>query len=213
MIAWIAAALGASICLLNFWNSVLRPRALARFPSAEPDHSYVSPIVLLGSLALGFAWAYSLRDLESSALNVAVWTLILLDTGGPLAFAASLMFAWVSKRSPPRTLRPQEAPLREPGGRLGPQTTHLLKLLRELDALLESRGEDHWRAWFAESARRLEASDRSGLRHLLGAYGGMGSFTEFAGPATSPLGRLSSELYRLAAAILHESVVDEDASS
>jgi hypothetical protein len=212
MIAWIGAAVGASICLLNFWNSVLRPRALARFLSSEPDHSYVSPIVLLGSLALGCAWTCSLRDLESIALDVAVGTILILDTGGPLAFAASLMFAWVSNRSRSRTLQSHRTHPRERGVRLGPQTTHLLKLLRELDALLESRGEEHWRSWFAESARRLEAYDRSGLRHLLGAYGGMGSFTEFAGPTTSPLGCLSSELYRLATEILRESVVGEDAS-
>ncbi|MBL8900717.1 MAG: hypothetical protein JNM84_24000 [Planctomycetes bacterium] len=212
MIAWIAAAVGASICLLNFWNSVLRPRALARFRSPEPEHSYVSPIVLLGSLALGYAWMYSLRDLESSALDVAVWTLILLDTGGPLAFAASQMFAWRSKPSPSRTWQAQQTPPRESGDRLGPQTIQLLKLLRELDALLASRGEDHWRAWFAESARRLENSDRSGLRHLLQAYGGMGSFNDLAESAGSPLDRLSSEIHRLATEILRESVVGDDAS-
>jgi len=54
----------------------------------------------------------------------------------------------------------------------------LLAVLDELIQLLESEGEGHWSGWMRQSRRRLLDSDYSGIKHLLSAYGGMGSFSD-----------------------------------
>jgi hypothetical protein len=59
-----------------------------------------------------------------------------------------------------------------------PITKDLISVLSELITLLESDGEVHWARWMRISKSRLEASDFSGITHLLGAYGGMGSFND-----------------------------------
>ena len=61
---------------------------------------------------------------------------------------------------------------------MGPKTTELCERLRETSALLRSAGESHWAKWMDTSLRRIENSDLSGVDHLLGAYGGMGSFND-----------------------------------
>lgn len=61
---------------------------------------------------------------------------------------------------------------------MGPKTQELVEVLGSLIELLRSDGETHWSAWMAKSKARLEASDFSGITHLLGAYGGMGSFND-----------------------------------
>ena len=50
--------------------------------------------------------------------------------------------------------------------------------LRDLIALLDTYNEEHWSRWFGTSLRHIEAGDGYGLQHLLGAYGGMGSFND-----------------------------------
>jgi hypothetical protein len=50
--------------------------------------------------------------------------------------------------------------------------------LRDLIALLDTYDEEHWSRWFRTSLRHIEAGDGYGLQHLLGAYGGMGSFSD-----------------------------------
>jgi hypothetical protein len=50
--------------------------------------------------------------------------------------------------------------------------------LRDLIALLGTYNEEHWSRWFRTSLRHVEAGDGYGLQHLLGAYGGMGSFSD-----------------------------------
>ena len=39
-------------------------------------------------------------------------------------------------------------------------------------------GHAHWADWMIESSRRLQQRDSSGVTHLLGAYGRMGSFCD-----------------------------------
>src|SRR5262245_9627714 len=62
---------------------------------------------------------------------------------------------------------------------MGPMTAELIGILGELAALLESDGEEHWRSWMLRARTYLENSDYYGIEHLLGAYGTMGSFSEF----------------------------------
>lgn len=61
---------------------------------------------------------------------------------------------------------------------MGPKTKELVDVLEALVQLLRSDDETHWSAWMAKSKARLENSDFSGITHLLGAYGGMGSFND-----------------------------------
>jgi len=61
---------------------------------------------------------------------------------------------------------------------IGPKTSRLVTLLDELAGLLRELDEAHWADWMTESARRLRHGDFSGIGHLLGAYGGMGSFND-----------------------------------
>ena len=98
---------------------------------------------------------------------------------------------------------------------MGPLTTELCDRLRETAGLLSRVGESHWRRWLETSLRRIENSDLSGVDHLLGAYGGMGSFNDLVlSPPNAPvtmtdefrelndrLDELRSELYRLARAV------------
>ena len=68
--------------------------------------------------------------------------------------------------------------------------THLQKAeitstsLVQLASLLESDGEQHWRAWVLRAKGRLENSGYSGVEYLLNAYGGMGSFNYFVAAQT-----------------------------
>jgi hypothetical protein len=55
------------------------------------------------------------------------------------------------------------------------------ELLRVLDAIVELLDKDeetHWRTWMHESRTRILNADYSGIEHLLGAFGGMGSFND-----------------------------------
>ena len=65
-------------------------------------------------------------------------------------------------------------------------------LLDDLDAaveLLEAHGERHWSAWLRTARTRIAAVDTRGLDHLLGAYGGMGSFNDVRLSEPHPQGR------------------------
>ena len=61
---------------------------------------------------------------------------------------------------------------------MGPMTIQLCERLRETARLLRTAGESHWAKWMETSLRRIENGDFSGVEHLLGAYGGMGSFND-----------------------------------
>jgi len=77
---------------------------------------------------------------------------------------------------------------------MGPKTTELVKVLNELATILESDGEQHWRAWMLRARARLEQSDYSGIEYLLGAYGGMGSFNDLVLGQTLANGRFAWRL-------------------
>lgn len=61
---------------------------------------------------------------------------------------------------------------------IGPKTRILCDRLRETADLLRRVGEQRWCEWLEESFRRIENSDLSGVDHLRGAFGGMGSFND-----------------------------------
>ena len=94
----------------------------------------------------------------------------------------------------------------------------LCRVLRELIDLLDADKETHWRDWMAESLTELETNNLRGARHLMGAYGGMGSFNDLiigqqmtedgfnwapnAGKNNDRLDELRSQAYNLAKALL-----------
>lgn len=47
-----------------------------------------------------------------------------------------------------------------------------------LRELLRSYGRQHWAEWAARDRERIQRGDASGIDHLLGAYGGMGSLND-----------------------------------
>jgi hypothetical protein len=61
---------------------------------------------------------------------------------------------------------------------MGSKTKELITVLQSLIDLLQRDNETHWSKWMRVSKSRIEASDFSGITHLLGAYGGMGSFND-----------------------------------
>ena len=61
---------------------------------------------------------------------------------------------------------------------MGPKTEELIGVLDDIIEILDSDGEMRWSGWMRTSKSRLESSDFSGITHLLGAYGGMGSFND-----------------------------------
>lgn len=50
--------------------------------------------------------------------------------------------------------------------------------LEQAAALLEDHGEDHWSGWVTRYRIGLAAHDPAAFNHILGAYGGMGSFND-----------------------------------
>lgn len=61
---------------------------------------------------------------------------------------------------------------------MGPKTTELVEVLKQLVELLETSDESHWSKILVKSKVRIEDSDFSGVELLLGSYGGMGSFND-----------------------------------
>lgn len=106
---------------------------------------------------------------------------------------------------------------------MGPKTTELCEKLREASALLKSAGDYHWSEWMDKSLARIERSDLSGVDHLLGAYGGMGSFNDLIlmsanGHSVTDanyreindrLDTLRAELYELARDVRRNAVTDD----
>jgi hypothetical protein len=106
---------------------------------------------------------------------------------------------------------------------MGPKTVVLCETLRETCSLLSGAGERHWAKWLAESLRRIENGDFSGITHLRDAFGGMGSFNDlvlgsFNGHAVGDaefrqvnesLDSLRSELYELSDYIRRHAEVKE----
>jgi hypothetical protein len=74
---------------------------------------------------------------------------------------------------------------------MGPLTQRLVDTLGEIAAVLEADGETHWRTWAITARSRLQDSDFSGITYVLGAYGGMGSFSDLVVGQTSQDGKLA----------------------
>jgi len=101
---------------------------------------------------------------------------------------------------------------------MGPKTRELSGVLEDIIALLDKYEIDNWSKWMRESLKRLNNSDFSGITHLLGAYGGMGSFNDCVLANRDPkqekgsapakdnyaLNELSSRAYSLATGIKKE---------
>lgn len=89
---------------------------------------------------------------------------------------------------------------------MGPETQRLIEVLRELSELLVALDHPHWAAWMRESERRLSNGDGSGILHLLGAFGGMGSFNDLrlGGDHGRRVEQLRSEAWQLAEDIRKE---------
>ncbi len=61
---------------------------------------------------------------------------------------------------------------------MGIKTKELIETLEELIYLLEGENEGHWSMWFKKSKLCIENSDYYGVKLVLNAYGGMGSFSD-----------------------------------
>lgn len=61
---------------------------------------------------------------------------------------------------------------------MGPKTEELVIVLEELNDILGKYSVENWAQWMEKALTRIENSDFSGITHLLGAYGGMGSFND-----------------------------------
>ncbi len=53
----------------------------------------------------------------------------------------------------------------------------LLRSIAELIQLLETVGEERWAEWLRSDLQRLTTGDAHALRHVLSAFGGMGSLS------------------------------------
>lgn len=109
-----------------------------------------------------------------------------------------------------------------PRMRIGPKTQLLCDCLKATIVLLERVGADHWAAWMKISLSQLENGDLSGVKHVLAAYGGMGSFNDLVlcsgnghrvtddeyRTVNDELDKLRNEAYELAQFISRNAVVE-----
>lgn len=99
MLGWAITIAGGCICLLNFYLSILRyPLHRARGRSQD-SYRWVSGVPLLGSLALVIGWAFWTRHQGSRSLDVAAWSIALLDTGGIHWFVAAMAYQGFGSRA------------------------------------------------------------------------------------------------------------------
>ena len=59
-----------------------------------------------------------------------------------------------------------------------PAAQELTSVLDDLANILESHGDQYWVQWIRSDASKIKAGDIEGIRHLLTAYGGMGSLND-----------------------------------
>lgn len=98
MLGWVLLIVGGTICLLNVYLSFLRyplHRALGR---KRESYRWVSGIPILGSMTLVLAWTFWTRHQESLAIDVAVASLALLDTGGIHWFVGTMAYERLQNR-------------------------------------------------------------------------------------------------------------------
>ena len=91
---------------------------------------------------------------------------------------------------------------------MGPKTKQLTVVLEKLILILNEDKEHHWASWMSQAKSRITSSDYSGIEKVLGAYGGMGSFTdvrlEKISRSNEHFSELRSEAWRLATEIKRE---------
>ena len=76
------------------------------------------------------------------------------------------------------------------------KTARLITVLVQLEGRFRALGADRWADWVGESRAHISAGDGWGLKHFIGAFGGMGSITDTAIGAEGEA--LLSEAYDLA---------------
>jgi hypothetical protein len=64
---------------------------------------------------------------------------------------------------------------KDPVMSIGPKTRRLIDGLESLASLLRGHGEPGWADWLEKDAERIRSGDLYGVKHLLSAFGGMGS--------------------------------------
>jgi hypothetical protein len=79
--------IGGVICALNFYLSFVRIRML-RWMGRSVETRFISGFPLIGSVLVVMAWA---ADLDSTGAQIVACLLLLIDTGGPHWFLASLV--------------------------------------------------------------------------------------------------------------------------
>jgi hypothetical protein len=75
------------------------------------------------------------------------------------------------------------------------------ELIERVEKLISLMNDDsvscaHWRSWFEDALRHLKNDDSYGLTKIHSAYGGMGSFNDFA-YGNQQIDSLSSDIYEL----------------
>ena len=101
MLGWALMIAGGCICLLNFYLSFLRYPLHLAAGRGRNSYRWVSGIPLLGSMAVVIAWAFWTRHQSSLALDVATWSIALLDTGGIHCFVATMAYQRFGSRGKP----------------------------------------------------------------------------------------------------------------
>jgi hypothetical protein len=98
MLGWALLIVGGLICLLNLYLSALRYPMHRMLGRDRQSYRWVSGVPLIGSLAVVCGWTFWARHQDSRMLDVAAWSLALLDTGGIHWFAAIMGYRWLSDR-------------------------------------------------------------------------------------------------------------------
>ena len=80
-------------------------------------------------------------------------------------------------------------------GSMADEVDTLLDLLEQAEAHLRTQGQVHWADWLHRDRSLIAGHDAYGLKHLLRAYGGMGSINDLVGD--SDLDELLSQVYTL----------------
>ena len=80
-------------------------------------------------------------------------------------------------------------------------TAELVSALKEAVALLHACGQERWAGWLEKDRKLIAGGDFYGVKHLLQAFGGMGSLNDLVvepEPRDADLKRLTSQIYELA---------------
>jgi hypothetical protein len=68
-----------------------------------------------------------------------------------------------------------------------PEISKLVTMLDEAAAIFRIHSMNHWASWLEKDIQHLRNSDFYGIRHLLSAYGGMGSLNDVGLAEPDPL--------------------------